>query len=92
MGTLAGAFALAATPLGRRRSAHRPRPSPIRRALRLTSLTVGFGLLLTLACYSQLFDWALPLWEHLPPLRAIQFPFRLLAPAASAWPWLPAGP
>ena len=81
VGTLA-AFALAATPLGRRRSAHRPRPSPIRRALRLTSLTVGFGLLLTLACYSQLFDWALPLWEQLPPLRAIQFPFRLLAPAA----------
>ena len=80
LGTL-GAFALAATPLGRRRSAHRPRPSPIRRALRLTSLTVGFGLLLALACYSQLFDWALPLWEHLPPLRAMQFPFRLLAPA-----------
>ena len=80
LGTLA-AFALAATPLGRRRAALRPRPSPIRRALRLTSLTVGFGLLLALACYAQLFDWALPLWEHLPPLRAVQFPFRLLAPA-----------
>ena len=75
------AFALAATPLGRRRADRLYRSALTRRPLRLTSLTVGFGLLLALACYSQQFDWALPLWEHLPPLRAIQFPFRLLAPA-----------
>ena len=80
LGTLI-AFALTATPLGRRRAACLLPPSPIRQVLRLTSLTVGFGLLLALACYAQLFDWALPLWKHLPPLRAIQFPFRLLIPA-----------
>ena len=77
LGTLV-AFALAAMPLGLRRAARLSRPSPIRRALRLTSLTIGFGLLLALICYAQLFDWAVPLWEHLPPLRAVQFPFRLL--------------
>ena len=49
--------------------------------LRLIVLTSVFGLILALACYSQSFDWALPLWERLPPLRALQFPFRLLAPA-----------
>ena len=74
------AFALITTPLGRRRAACLLRQSPIRQALRLTSLTVGFGLLLALVCYSQLFDWALPLWKHFPPLRAIQFPVRLLIP------------
>ena len=80
LATLIG-FGLTATPLGRRRAACLLRPSPIPQALRLTCLTVGFGLLLALACYSQLFDWALPLWERLPPLRAVQFPFRLLIPA-----------
>ena len=80
LGTIA-ALALAATPIGLRRAARLHRSAPMRRARRLTSLTVSFGLLLTLACYSQLFDWALPLWEHLPLLRTVQFPFRLLAPA-----------
>ena len=77
------AFALIAIPLGRRRATCLLRPSPIRQALRLTCLTVVFGLLLALVCYAQLFDWALPLWKHLPPLRAVQFPFRLLAPATT---------
>ena len=72
------ALALTATPLGRRRAAMLRRPSPVPRALRLSILTIGFGLLLTLVCYSQSFDWALPLWERLLPLRTIQFPFRLL--------------
>ena len=76
------AFTLAATPLGRRRAARLPRPAPIRRTLRLTCLTVGFGLFLAVVCYSQSFDWALPLWERFPPLRAMQFPFRLLVPTA----------
>ncbi len=75
------AFALAMTPLRRMRSAALNRPHPIPQHLRLGSLTVGFGLLLAVASYSQSFDWALPLWERLPPLRMIQFPFRLLAPA-----------
>ena len=79
LGALA-ALALATTPLGRRRAARLSQPPTSRRALRLSNLTVGFGLLLALVCYSQSFDWALPLWERLPPLRAIQFPFRLLAP------------
>lgn len=76
------AFTLAATPLGRRRAARLPRPSPIRRTLRLTNLTVSFGLFLAVVCYSQSFDWALPLWERFPLLRAMQFPFRLLVPTA----------
>ena len=75
------AFALTATPLARIRSAMLHQPPPVSEHLRLSGLTVGFGLLLALVCYSQSFDWALPLWERLAPLRAIQFPFRLLAPA-----------
>ena len=75
------AFALATTPLGRMRSAALLRLPAIPHQLRLNGLTVGFGLILALVCYSQSFDWALPLWEQLPPLRALQFPFRLLAPA-----------
>lgn len=49
--------------------------------IRLSILTVGFGLVLAVVCYSQSFDWALPLWERLALLQTIQFPFRLLAPA-----------
>ena len=75
------AFALTTTPLRRIRSTALNRLPAIPQHLRLSTLTGGFGLFLTLACYSQSFDWALPLWEHLPPLRAVQFPFRLLAPA-----------
>ena len=60
----------------------------------LTCLTVGFGLFLAVVCYSQSFDWALPLWERFPPLRAMQFPF---SPARPHLPygygtWLPAAP
>ena len=82
LGTLV-AFALAAMPLGLRRAAQLSQPPTSRRALRLTCMTVGFGLLLALISYSQSFDWAVPLWEHLPPLRAVQFPFRLLTFVAS---------
>ena len=72
------ALALTTTPLSRMRSATLNRlPTS-----RLIVLTVGFGLVLALACYSQSFDWALPLWERLPPLRALQAPFRLFTPAA----------
>ncbi len=75
------AFALTATPLRRMRSTALNRLPAIPHQLRLSGLTVGFGLILALVCYSQSFDWALPLWERLAPLRAIQLPFRLLAPA-----------
>ncbi len=74
-------FALTATLLRRMRSAALNRLPASPQQLRLIVLTSGFGLILALACYSQSFDWALPLWERLPPLRAIQFPYRLLAPA-----------
>ena len=75
------ALTLTTTRLSRVGSATLNRLHAIPQPLRLSGLTVGFGLLLALVCYSQSFDWALPLWERLPPLRAIQFPFRLLAPA-----------
>ena len=76
------ALALTTTPLSRMRLAALKRLPVIPQQRRLLVLTIGFGLFLALACYSQSFDWALPLWERLPPLRAIQFPYRLLAPAA----------
>ncbi len=75
------ALALTTTPLRRMRSTALKQLHPIPQHPRLLVLTIGFGLFLALACYSQSFDWALPLWERLPPLRALQFPFRLLAPA-----------
>ena len=78
---LGALFALTATLLRRMRSATVNRLHAIPQQLGLSGLTVGFGLILAVVCYSQSFDWALPLWEHLPPLRALQFPFRLLAPA-----------
>ena len=81
LGTIT-AFVLTTTPLGHRYSAMLHRPPIIPRFLRLSGLMIGFGLLLALVSYSQSFDWALPLWERLPPLRAVQFPFRLLTYAA----------
>ena len=75
------ALTLTTTRLSRVGSAALVRLHAIPQPLRLSGLTVGFGLLLALVCYSQSFDWTLPLWEQLPPLRAIQFPFRLLTPA-----------
>ena len=78
---LGALFALTTRPLRRMRSTALNRLPAIPHQLRLSGLTVGFGLILALVCYSQSFDWALPLWERLAPLRAIQLPFRLLAPA-----------
>ena len=79
---LGALFALTATLLRRMRSAALNRLPASLQQRRLIVLTVGFGLILALACYSQSFDWALPLWERLPPLRALQTPFRLFTPAA----------
>ena len=78
---LGALLALTATLIRRMGSVALNRLHAIPQQLGFNSLTVGFGLLLALACYSQSFDWALPLWEKLALLQAIQFPFRLLAPA-----------
>lgn len=59
----------------------RTRARPPADAARPVVVSVVFGLLLTTAAYAQMFDWALPLWERFPPLRAIQLPSRLLGPA-----------
>jgi hypothetical protein len=48
---------------------------------RLVLLSIVFGAALALVCYAQSFSWALPWWEALPWLRAIQAPYRLLGPA-----------
>jgi hypothetical protein len=40
------------------------------------------GLLLVAACLALTQPWSTPLWRALPPLALVQFPGRLLAPAA----------
>jgi hypothetical protein len=49
---------------------------------RLAVLSSLVGALLAVLLYAQSFDWALPLWEGSPALRAVQAPYRLLGPAA----------
>ncbi|MGQ9713499.1 MAG: 6-pyruvoyl-tetrahydropterin synthase-related protein, partial [Anaerolineae bacterium] len=58
--------------------------SPLWRRARWTSVqtwaAVGLGFVVLLLCLTQ--AWASPVWEHLPGLALLQFPGRLLGPAA----------
>lgn len=51
---------------------------------RLSVSSLAFAVVLFLATYGQSFEWALPLWERFPVLRALQFPSRWLSPACIA--------
>ena len=78
------AFALIATPLRRMRSTALNQLHTIPHQLRLSGLTVGFGLILALVCYSQSFDWALPLWERLAHCGRFSYPFAFSPRPATA--------